>query len=172
MPLLKVFSSLVIFAFSALCVSSLSSTSTSSTSSDSSSVVPISYAGTGQTGSGIVLYTNGYLRRDSYDASNTWISAELIAIGTCILYSNVGGVPLYTSYPKLRVLPSGVIVVSQNFFGVSDCTKLKSSTTYKYDVTSTYKNEYGTFTIQSYHSPTYSKAIRLIPTTQTGFLIK
>jgi len=130
-------------------------------------------SGSGQPGSGIVLFSKGYLRIDMFDTTLAWISANVIAIGTCTLLGFTGLVPTYVSYPKLTLYPNGQMVLDQELFGLSNCSKrYLNSTVYKLPGSVTYTKSYGTYTLNTSHVLTYAKATAFIPSTIRGAVIK
>lgn len=130
-------------------------------------------SGSGQPGSGIALFSKGYLRIDMFDAARQWVSANVIAIGTCTLFGYTGLIPTYVSYPKLTVYPDGHIVVNRQLFDQDNCSKrYNSSTAYKLPGSVTYTKSYGAYTLSTSHVLSYSRAAAFIPSTIRGAIIK
>lgn len=130
-------------------------------------------SGSGQPGSGIVLFSKGYLRIDMFDAARQWVSANVIAIGTCNLLGYTGLTPTYVSYPKLTLYSNGQMVVNRELFNQSNCSKNNnSSTVYKLPGSVTYTKSYGAYTLNTSHVLSYSRATAFIPSTSRGAIIK
>ena len=133
----------------------------------------LAVSGSGQSGSGIVLFTKGYLRIDLYNATQAWTSASLIAIGTCTFFNYLGAVPTYISYPKLTQYPDGHMVFNRELYTQANCSKHSlNSTTYKLQGSTTYTNSYGAYTLNVSHVISYAKATAFIPSTSPGAVIK
>lgn len=130
-------------------------------------------SGSGQPGSGINLFSKGFLRIDMFDAARQWVSANVISIGTCTLLGYTGLIPTYVSYPKLTLYPNGQMVVNRELSNQANCSKqYNGSTVYKLPGSVTYTKSYGAYTLNTSHVLSYSRATAFIPSSSRGAIIK